>query len=172
MKKIIVLFSFLCLVLTSCSSNENDASDISDDLIGTWIGTDIVYEGRVETSFLGELIKTEFTGEGYDITTKLTFNESPKTIVSEGSYSVKIDYTVDGGVESTEVVEDIEFLENGEWELEGDEIIVENSSESYYVKIFLLTSNELVVGITEIEETEENGIEIRNIVKAIASFKR
>ncbi|MDO6761488.1 hypothetical protein Q4566_14850 [Tamlana sp. 2_MG-2023] len=177
MKKISISLVVCILVLTSCSSNESEASDISEDLVGTWIGTDLVYEGSYETSLGGESHETIYHGEAYDITNKLTFNESPNTVVSEGSYNVKLEYTVDG-ISDTEYVEGEEFLENGSWELDGDELIIENEDLSdskereTSIKILLITNDKLVISSTETVELKENGVEIKSLVKVTSTFKR
>ncbi|KAB1067620.1 hypothetical protein F6U93_10060 [Tamlana haliotis] len=176
MRKISILLITCILVLTSCSSNENEASDISGDLVGTWTATDLVYEGSYETTIAGEDFETYYYGEADEMTNTLTFTESPNTVISEGSYNISLEYTING-VTDTDYIVGEEFLQSGSWELDGDELIIENDDEvnqeeAPSIKILTLTKDKLVISSTETIELEENGVEIKSLIKMISTFKR
>lgn len=171
MKKLIVLFSALTLILTSCSSDDDSTSDINADIVGTWVGTEMVYEGTSETEIYGLPIEIDFTGEAYDISTKLIFSENPNTLVSEGSYSIKLEYE-QNGITETQVVEDQSFLASGTWELNGDTLIVEDVNDSFEAKVYELTDDKLVIGITQTEDIEVNGIITTTTVNITATYIR
>ncbi|OBQ56586.1 lipocalin family protein [Tamlana sp. s12] len=171
MKKITTLcLAFIC-ILSSCSTDDDQGSNISGDIVGTWIGTGLTYDGTVETSFQGFPITSNFEGEAYDMTNTLTFNESPNTLVSEGSYSLKLTYDFNG-VTQTEYVEDVQFLENGTWEIEGNKLIITNNGEETPADFSFVSDDTLVFEINKVEESIVDGLTVVTTIKSIVTFER
>ncbi|AUS07021.1 lipocalin family protein [Pseudotamlana carrageenivorans] len=169
MKHLTLLF-FVLIVLSSCSNDDGD-SQFSGDLVGAWVGTELTYQGTAESSLQGFPITTNFEGEAYDMTSTITFNESPNTVVSEGAYSLKFTYNFNG-VSKTEFIEDVQFLENGTWEVDGNTLIINNNGQESMADILFLTEDKLVVEINQVEETEVDGLTVIATIKSIATFKR
>ena len=115
------------------------------------------------------------TGEGYDLTNKLTFTESPNLISSEGKVNMKLTVTING-LTFTENEEDFEFLGDGTWEINGNDLIIKDPDEEIIedelreVTIFKLTDNELIIKITETDEDMEEGE--TSTIEILASFIR
>ncbi|WP_067146210.1 lipocalin family protein [Pseudotamlana agarivorans] len=171
MKKITTLcLAFIC-ILSSCSKDDDQGSHISGDIVGNWIGTEMTYEGTIETEVYGVPVESDFTGEAFDISTELTFSENPNTLVSEGTYSVEIEYDLEG-VKKIETIEDLSFLGSGTWEMDGDTLWGENERGAYQAKIHKLTENELVIGIVQTEDVLIGGTMAVGTVRVTAKYVR
>ncbi|MFI0429234.1 hypothetical protein [Mariniflexile sp. HMF6888] len=170
MKKINLFIIATFFVLCSCST-EDVAPEISSDIIGTWIATSVDYGGQTVTEVSGESLTNTFTGEGYDIDFTVTFNDSPKTYISDGSYSIHLTNTVLGQT-FTEDVENVEFLENGSWEQNGNRLIIESQGEETEGTIEKLTQDEFVLFVESIEDLSEQGATITSTIVVKVTFTR
>lgn len=175
MKKLSILFIAFILILSSCSSDDDGGGQVTGDIVGTWVGTDLSLSGEIETTIEGQTIMSTITGEGYDLTNKLTFTESPNLISSEGKVNMKLTVTING-LTFTENEEDFEFLGDGTWEINGNDLIIKDPDEEIIedelreVTIFKLTDNELIIKITETDEDMEEGE--TSTIEILASFIR
>ncbi|WP_136480904.1 lipocalin family protein [Cognatitamlana onchidii] len=172
MKKISLFVSILCLVMSACSSDDDGGNTITGDIVGTWNVTKLDLTGEIQAEVSGTPISSSVTGEGFDLDNSLvTFNESPSSIESEGTISMRLTYSLNG-TELTEEIEDFEFLEGGTWELNGNTLIITEAGEETEVEILTLTDTELVIKVYE-EETEiEDDEAITSTFVLEASFKR
>jgi hypothetical protein len=176
MKKISILFIACFLILSSCSSND-DETKVSENIIGTWIATNLSLSGEIITVIEGQTITSTLVGEGYDLTNRLIFSESPNLVESEGKLNMTLSYTIND-ITLSEDIEDFEFLTDGIWEIKGSELIITSPEEDIdddevrEVKIAKLTDNELVIKITEDEEEIENGETITSSIEVLVSFVR
>ena len=107
MKKINLFIISLALVVCSCSKDDALVG-VSSDLSGTWIATSVNYSGEMT----GEVVSSTFTGEGYDIDFTVTFNDSPKTCISNGSYWIRLTQTFDEETFTSDI-EQTDFLNDG-----------------------------------------------------------
>ncbi|WP_298535744.1 hypothetical protein [uncultured Algibacter sp.] len=174
MKKISSIVLVLIMFITSCSSDDNE-TQVFENIIGTWIGTEITLQGEVKTEVNGQTILSTITGDGYDLNNELLFAKSPNTVTSEGNLNMKITYTING-VELTEDVENFEFLGDGIWEINGSELIITDPTldveddDIRLVNILKLTETELIIKMTETVEEIEGGETITGVTEIVASF--
>jgi ABC-type Fe3+-hydroxamate transport system substrate-binding protein len=175
MKKfgLLITLFVLVLVLISCSSDDSTDSPvvISDSIVGAWTGTTVDYSGTSVTTLQGQSVTADFVGEAYDINYTVTFSENPNILVSVGSYSLELTYTILGQT-TTENVENVQFLEDGTWEQNEDELIVTNNGETTAFEILELTSNRLKLGLETIEEFTEQGADITSTIYAELTFTK
>jgi len=171
MKKLGLLFTVFILILTSCSSDSSDSPVISASIVGEWIATALDYSGTSSTTIQGQSVIADFVGEAYDINYTVTFSENLNTLVSEGNYSLELTYTILGQT-TTENVENVQFLEDGTWEQNGDELIVTNNGETTAFDILELTANRLKLGLETVEEVTEQGAVITSTIYAELTFTR
>jgi len=172
MKKFNILFILLSIILTSCS-NEDDPSNnyTSEDILGTWILTDLTLTGQIEAEIQGQTINSTITGEGYDITSTLTFNQSPNTITSLGNLNMTLSYSL-GGNTITDDVENFEFLDGGIWEINDGNLMITESDETTQAQIIKLTNNELILKVSETEVETEDGETTTSTFEILAEFVR
>ncbi|WP_428743688.1 lipocalin family protein [Tenacibaculum sp.] len=170
MKKVSLFLITFILILTSCSSDDNK-ENISADIVGTWIGNSIDYSGKTETTVQGQTLVTDFVGEGYDMDYTLTFNETPNIITSEGSYSLKLTYSVLGQT-SVQNLENLKFLEEGTWILDGNKLDVTANGVSKDYEIIELTETTLKISLSTEEDLSESGSTIITTIDAIVTFTR
>lgn len=172
--KISTLFIACLLILSSCSSDDAETK-VSENILGTWIGTNVSLSGEIETVNKGQTILTTIIGEGYDLTNKLIFTDAPNFVASEGNLNMELSYTVNG-VTITENIEDFELLVDGTWEINGSDLIITDPDETIdedairAVNIFKLTDNALIIKITETEEEIEDGVVSTSSIEILASY--
>lgn len=166
MKKINLFIISLALVVCSCSKDDALVG-VSSDLSGTWIATSVNYSGEMT----GEVVSSTFTGEGYDIDFTVTFNDSPKTCISNGSYWIRLTQTFDEETFTSDI-EQTDFLNDGTWDKNGTTLIIESQGEETEFIIEKLTANELVISSDTITDSTMEGIAITNTIVAKITFKK
>jgi len=173
MEKVYFLCIAMLVLLSSCSSDDNNnGSNISTaEIVGIWIGESVDYSGTGSTIFQGETITANFDGEGFDIDYTLTFTENPNNVVANGSYSVVLDYTINGQTEE-QIIEDLEFLNNGTWNISGDMLTIVSEGETSDVEILELTDSSLKLKLTEEEIVIEQGLEVDTNITLIMTFTK
>ncbi|MDH7912421.1 lipocalin family protein [Winogradskyella sp. SYSU M77433] len=172
MKKLSLLFVAYLFVLTSCSSDDSDSSsNISGDILGTWVGVDVDYYGDTVTEAGGQTVTSDFVGEAYDVDYTLTFTENPNELVSEGSYSVELTTTTLGQTQ-VDNIENLEFLEDGTWTQEGNQLTITNNGVSSQGTILELTDTSLVLELNQETDLSQPGYSIINTVNVITTFTR
>ncbi len=168
MKKFIVLFVALPLTLLSCST-EDSGTITSSEIIGTWTGTSLDYGGKSIVNYQGQTIQTDYIGEAYDMNYTLTFNEEPNTVISEGSYSIKLTGTVLGQT-SVQNIEDLEFIEDGIWSQNGNILTISKDGISYDYTILELTDKTLKISVSTEENLSQQGANITATIDAVMTF--
>ena len=172
MKRIYFLCIAFLVMLSSCSSDDNNGPDNNTaDIVGIWIGETVDYSGTTSTEFQGETINAVFTGEGTDIDYTLSFTEDPNNVVANGSYSVLLTYTIDGQSEE-QVLEDLDFLGSGTWNISDDILTIVSEGETSEVEILQLTDSSLKLKLTEEEIIIEQGLELTTVITLIMTFTR
>lgn len=163
MKKLIALCITLICIITSCSTESVDSDNNSSTIVGTWEMVDYDYSGTTVTEFQGQSSTTTFTGEAYDIDNKITFEENPNKFISEGSYNIKLTYTVSGQT-TTQNIENLEALttSTGAWEILDGELMTSSSinNETGKFKIEKLTESTLVLTAEQEEDLSQSGAKV------------
>lgn len=140
MKKIILFVAFLGLV--SCSSDDNGGS-VSDgsNVVGNWKPTSLTYDGVSTMSMQGQTITTNFNAVATD------FHDATVTFHQNGTFSSVGDgYTVDltmevMGQEMTQETSVGSFFEDGTWEIDGNTMIMTNTSSNEPVTYNIVALN-------------------------------
>ncbi|MFG6687472.1 hypothetical protein ACGK9U_12875 [Mariniflexile sp. HNIBRBA6329] len=137
-----------------CSNDDNSVSStddllITDDfLIGDWFVTNVSVQGKVSaleknSEYWGwvfypypiPVTSSKFETENYAV----NFSNSPKQLTSIGrlktTYVLNVHDYLNNDVIS-KVIEDVDFLKQGNWHLNNTTIMVNNSdqNENYYIK--------------------------------------
>ena len=133
--------------------------------------TDLTLTGQIEAEIQGQTINSTITGEGYDITSTLTFNQSPNTITSLGNLNMTLSYSL-GGNTITDDVENFEFLDGGIWEINDGNLMITESDETTQAQIIKLTNNELILKVSETEVETEDGETTTSTFEILAEFVR
>jgi len=176
MKKLNLFFIvLLVLAFTSCSDDDND--DIIDieaptaSIIGTWIAESVDYSGATETEIQGQTVTADFVGEAFDIDFGVTFSEDPNELVSDGSYSIELTTTV-AGQTTVNTIENITFLEDGTWEMDGNELSITNNGMTAIVTIAELSEDRLVLALQTVEDLSQPGTVITTTIDIITTYSR
>ncbi|MFC5047143.1 hypothetical protein ACFSTE_11810 [Aquimarina hainanensis] len=144
-KTIFFLLIIPFLAFTSCSSDDDNATDNESLLTGKWRLTAFsVTNGKSITTAQGATLTTDFTSEGKDFSTEVIFTKIPKIAASTGKYTAVTTTTVEGQTSTTDVT-GVNFDLVGLWEIQGNKLIVEdpNSHEKQSTTITELTSTKL-----------------------------
>ena len=158
----LLFLSVLVSTMVACSSdddsNDNGGGDTTGDLVATWVGVSVEYTGTSVSEITGfPDITTEFVGTGYDIDYTMTFDENPNEISSTGSYSIELVTTFEGQ-STTQNVENLSWLNIGEWSRTGDEVSVTVNGETSTMTIVELTDTTLSINIVDVSVIEQQGI--------------
>ncbi len=153
----LLIFAFL-ITITSCSDDENPA-DLSGDIVGRWIATDIEFTGSGSFETASETINYSVDGQPVNLDHALTFTASPNEVVSEGGFSLEVTSTINGQTES-ETVDGESLVETGNWEQNGNILTIINSEDGGDIEIFELTATRLVIGSDVSERETADGVTI------------
>ncbi len=144
MKKLgLVLFLACTTFLTSCSSDDDSSIVIDPTLaIGEWNLTSFNSEGgALEYTFPGlPTSSTSITATGSDYDMTVTFSEDPKTIASDGSFTLSTAFEIAGvSAPSDETIEG--FFDADSWSIEGSTLTITEDGDSTTFRITNLTES-------------------------------
>ncbi len=153
----LILLAVITITFSACSNDDDSNNNTSEDsILGTWNGTSVMYTGTSEVTANGITITSNFEGVGYDYNFTVTFNENPNEVTSEGSYSIELTTTVQGQT-ITQNIENLNFSEVGEWELNNDELTVTNNGEASTATIVELSETSLILNVVDVEMINQGG---------------
>ena len=158
MKKIsILLFVAASSFFISCEKDSDDTPQSvaveQESLLATWEVTGYqVEDGKTITSVDGQSLTQNYTAIGKDYDMTVTFNDVPKTVVSNGSYTVVLTTTVLGQT-STQEAPAFSAFEASEWKLDGSDIVLVNDEIETKVIISELTDDKMVMVMNINENT-------------------
>lgn len=161
----------LAFTFAACS-NDDDNGPAGDEIVGTWALTDIDYSGTSTTSSPAGAFTADFTGSGYDMDVTVTFEEDPNVYKTDGDYSIELvtefnDQTFESQVENEG------FIDDGEWERNGDTITITNSDgETTTSEIVSINASSMVIAYDFVRVTTENGATVEYSVNGTYSFDR
>ncbi|WP_323787666.1 hypothetical protein [Psychroserpens sp.] len=177
MKKLHVLFIALALVFTACSSDDNNTNndpgdgDVNGELLGLWNAVDVLYTGDTVVEVAGQTIVTDFVGESYDVDFTLEFTENPNEYVSEGSYSVELTSTTLGQTQVFDVP-NLEFIGDGTWTRDGNEITTMANGDEGVMTILELTATTLRLGYQTVEVINNQGTLNTTTIDLVTIYSR
>jgi len=156
MKKIpILLFLAISTLFVSCEKEGGDEPNVAvsqEDLQGTWNVTGyLVEDGQTTTVVQGQSITQDYTAYGKDYDMTLTFNDDPKTVVSNGSYTIVITSTI-LGQSYTQEAPAFSAFEAAEWKIDGSDIVLISEEIETSVQVSELSSTKVVM-VMDIDET-------------------
>ena len=161
----ISLFTFLLILLSSCSSdNENSEVDRAM-VVGTWNLEAFNYSGSTSGNFEGVDLSSDYSGEARNIDATLSFNED-NTFNFEGNYDVVLE--TEG---MTQTVPMNNVSSTGNWRMEGDYIISSaaigqvqgqgvQGPEEGRMRVSEVTANRMVLDIDQENNVNQNGMEL------------
>ncbi|MFP4342351.1 MAG: hypothetical protein ACLFQO_18035 [Cyclobacteriaceae bacterium] len=154
--------------MVSCSE---DPVEPTYSLAGKWKVTDITYEGTSTTSMAGMESSVNFTATGKSINILTEFTETPNKVTSGGSYEVlmKMNY---GGTEMEMTVPGFPFIMTGDWQKNGDKIIVSHNGEEQEADILQLDDKALKIGFNQTVVTEESGVSMEIQTKGVFVYTK
>lgn len=166
----------ICLVglatFHSCSSDDNN-SDSTFDLTGTWRGTAVSYDTTSTVTVQDQSFITTCDGEGFDLNFQITFSSGPNEYNSTGDFSVALT-CVALGQTFEDTAEDISFLGNGQWRFENGDLILQenNEDEEVILEIVQLSSGAIQLTAVETESFEDNSISTVNTISIVLILER
>ena len=161
MKKTFYVIQILCLLaLVGCSSDDDGTTSIDQSLIpGTWNITAIESnDGRFTGTVEGIPVSGSFTAEGKNITTQIVFVEGTEnTFTSSGGFTLEISILIP--LQDPLVVEEDfpDYLGNGFWRAEGNNLILTVLSEESAYTVTNLTAMNMSLAVSFNEEVDYNG---------------
>ncbi len=149
MKKLqLILFFAAGALFVSCEKEEAGTAEVAveqQSLLGTWDVTGYeIEEGTSTTETSGQKLTQNYTSYGKDYDMTVVFNDDPKTVVSDGSYTIVITYTL-LGQEYTQEAPAYSALESSSWEVDGSEIIMTNDGKETRAILTEASDNKLVL---------------------------
>ena len=158
----------LAVIFLSCSEDE-DPKPTSEGMVGNWAITALDYKGTTTTTAQGASIKADFTGTGKDMDLITTFNSTPNTVTSEGSYTIVLKTTY-MGQSTTDEYEMDETVTDGTWTLSGNTLTVTNDFGPQTATILEQTSTTLKLKAEVSENESDQGITVSTKIEAIYTF--
>jgi len=139
---------FFTIILTSCTSDDTDASEINiqeDSLVGVWSLTEESQEGTISGVFEGIPITGNITSTGKDFNTQLTLTQDPNNFNASGDFTDQI--TVSAAsitlFEDELLVPINDLISQGTWSVEQGALILAQNGDSISVRIVELTDTTL-----------------------------
>ncbi|HMG91566.1 MAG TPA: hypothetical protein VK589_16025 [Chryseolinea sp.] len=160
----------LAVIFLSCSEDE-DPKPTSEGMVGNWAITALDYKGTTTTTAQGASIKADFTGTGKDMDLITTFNSTPNTVTSEGSYTIVLKTTY-MGQSTTDEYEMDETVTDGTWTLSGNTLTVTNDFGPQTATILEQTSTTLKLKAEVSESESDQGITVSTKIEAIYTFTK
>jgi len=175
-KLILLLFLASTTVFVSCGSDDDTVSiEVDESLIaGDWNLTALsVDNGRTTTVAEGQSASIDYTTVGKDFTLETTFNDStnPKTYISSGGYTAVITQTFLGQT-TTQEQPISDFLESGEWRVEGNMLITTTNGVEQAAEITILNSETLSFKIEINESLELPGASVTTTGTLVSTLTR
>ncbi|WP_075342729.1 lipocalin family protein [Tenacibaculum agarivorans] len=170
MKKLILLFLSISLLI-ACSDDQDGVTDISnDDIVGTWNITKSEFSGTATATVQGIPVTGSAKGTGKDYDLALTFKENPNEFSFEGTFTSVVEVSIQG---QTQIVErelnSLGEVTVGTWKIENNQLFFENGGvTSEALPIESISSNKIVVKI-DIDQTFTSPQDIPVTVKGIGT---
>lgn len=171
--KFLFLATFISTFI-ACNSDDNDPTPTPESLAGEWEVTAIDYEGTTSTVVSGfPPVGGTFTGTGFDMDLKITFEEDPNNFTSEGNYSINLETEVSGQT-YTSNWENNEFTGSGTWSKDGNMMTFTNAinGETSEAEIMEETDSKLKFKQSYYNSEVQNGATITHEIEATFTFEK
>lgn len=165
------LFAFALFASLASCSKDNDSTE-SAAIMGEWTVTDISYEGTSSSAVGGTTQTFDFTGTGYDMDLKISFEDNPKEYTAQGDYSINL--VVDVAGQAMEVPwTNVDFIGNGAWEKSGNTLTVTaTTGEVQTATISELTDSKMVVKWDFSDSMTQQGTVMTQNVNGTYTFEK
>lgn len=172
MKSTKLLLIGFAIVLFSCSKKDDPKPTFSDSaLAGSWLITDLTYSGKTTTTGSGISLTANFTGVGKNMNMTTIFNSNPKTVSSQGSYTITLTTSI-LGQSDTEDTDFEDVVTDGTWSINGDKLKVVSTQGTDEATIVELTATSLKLKIDKTETETSQGVSATSEVHATYTFKK
>ncbi|MDR7128993.1 hypothetical protein J2X69_001328 [Algoriphagus sp. 4150] len=156
----------------SCGSSENESPVDSALIVGGWDMESYEYSISTKMTYGEEVFETFNRGVATESDAQVIFSESPNTYSGKGSYVILLTAEVDGESFEEEIKLD-NLFQDGTWEISGDKLIVDNSSQpSQEITIAKLNANSLVLKFLEESTVDYPGSTIVSKREGTATYTR
>lgn len=176
MKNIKFLFyalSFL-LIFSSCKSDDDDDDSTTDinNIVGNWKIVDAHGTTEYTTIVSGQNFIINFVYEGNNYNSFVEITENPNEYSSTGSFTNHIVTTTQG--QTTEEDQEIDTVENGTWEIEGDQFIrtEQGQTESDSHTILELTATTFKTRTNISREETINGTTGISVIEVFQTYEK
>lgn len=164
-----LLLLSVAVLLFSC--DEDDPMPTSKGMVGTWAVTAVDYKGSTTTTAQGVNLKADFTGTGKDMNMIATFNETPNTFTTEGSYTIVLKTTMMGQTETEEMPFEGVFS-NGTWTLSSNTLTITTPDGEEKATVIEQTPTTLKFKAVIAETETDMGFTVKTNVEAVYSFQK
>ncbi|WP_455170197.1 hypothetical protein [Aegicerativicinus sediminis] len=161
LKFLSLLIVFVCIF--SCSGDDGPGEPtIEDTIVGNWVASDFDVSGDVTGNIGGINVTVDLVGEVYDNTYRVQFAFNPNDVTSSGDFSVEFSANFLGQT-YTEDIQDVQFIGSGEWEIQGNQLIISTDLETRTFDIQTINATTLrVLGeinvVIDVEDTPANAV--------------
>jgi len=158
--------------LASCSKDDDSIDTTDTRIMGDWTVTDISYMGTSSSNVGGVTIDADFTGTGYDMDLKISFDENPNEYTAEGDYSIMLVTDFQGTPIETPWT-NVGFIGNGDWvKTDNTLTITASTGEVQSATITELTDNKMVIEWDFSQTTTLQGALVTQNVNGTYTFER
>ena len=168
MKKLNFLLLLLFAVgLISCGNDDGSSNVDMNDLLGSWNNISYSMNGSSSQVFTdGPTIVTQQNGTGINSTQVITFAENPMNFTTKGNLTLVVENKIIGFDSRIDTFRNFSVVNDGTWELEGNELTLNDNLGSTASTIKTLTADRLVIS-ARIEESQATPFGLTEIDQVI-----
>jgi outer membrane lipoprotein-sorting protein len=168
LNKLFFAIIMACIVISSCESNEEGIDFAS--LVGNWALTDIHGTTESVVTASNQTVTSTSTQEGVNYNAFVEFTENPNEFIGTGSATISLTTTVTGiGTSSSQY--DTLPLDNGTWEIIGNQIIIDGNSEMP-ATILELSDTTFRIQFNASTDETANGVTTQNAIEFYQTYTR
>ena len=162
----------LSVMVFSCSDNDGPGEPtIEDTIVGKWQASEFLVDGEATGNIGGINVSVDIEGDVYDNTYAVEFRDNPNTVTSTGDFSIRFTASF-LGQSYEEVVEDVQFIGTGSWQIIGNQLIITTSTEERTFDIQTINATTLRVFGQIIETIDVEGTTAEAVIDLDLTFTR
>jgi len=163
--------ALIALMLNSCSEND-ELKNGNQELIGSWMATEINFEGNSAIETTGNIVSTSFSGDGYNMALQIRFDENSNEFTSFGAYNIHLNTNHHGHSSITEWMNP-GFIQCGKWNKNGNDLLITNhKGETQSATILSLDQQRLVLSYNFTYKTKQFDSSVTYEVGGIFTFEK